>query len=80
MKKTTTNAELRAKQDQKIKESYDRAIDESVDVFGTDALFTHDCIKQIMQQHKLDARDTNLKTAFIRLATGIKKREYPKNK
>lgn len=46
--------------------------------FKGNALFIHDCIKQIMQQHNLDTRDKNLQNAFMRIAIGVETLDYPK--
>lgn len=56
----------------------DTAFDEAIKVFGKDTLFIHDCIKQVMREHFLDYRSANLQAAFIRVAIGVKKMNYPK--
>lgn len=52
--------------------------EQSAKEFGSDALFIHSLVRNIMQQHKLDPQDKNLQQAFIKLAIGVKNRNYPK--
>jgi hypothetical protein len=60
------------------KEIRDTVFDEAIEVFGKDTLFIHDCIKQVMREHFLDYQDANLQAAFVRVAIGVNKMNYPK--
>jgi hypothetical protein len=80
-------ADMVKKHDEEIR---DTVFDQAIEVFGKDTLFIHDCIKQIMREHFhdcikqimrehfLDYRSANLQAAFIKVAIGVKKMNYPK--
>lgn len=45
-----------------------------VEVFGNNALWISDSIKNVMQKHKLDITDKNLIEAMMEVAIGVKKK------
>lgn len=58
----------------------DNVFTESIGIFGAKAIFINDCIKQIMTEHYLNYQDANLQAAFVRVAMGVYKMNYPKLK